>query len=108
MLRVGRGTDGRTNSWIPFTRRERFYDDLTQPATINLTYVFMYSTLYFYPLLAKFGSLDRFFMEVCNIKFHGNPSNGSYADNAEGLTFGQTFYDYANASKTVRLRLPAI
>jgi len=44
-------------------------------------------------------------MEVFNIKFHGNPPNRSYADNAEGMTYGQTFYDYTNAPKTGRLRL---
>jgi len=43
-------------------------------------------------------------MEVYNIKFHGNPSSGSYVANAEGLACGQTDRHFM----TVRTRLKEV
>jgi hypothetical protein len=34
----------------------------------------------FFPVVTKFGFYGQIFVEVCNIKFHENPSSGSRAD----------------------------
>ena len=43
----------------------------------------MYNARYFCPILSKFGFSKQVFVEVPNIKFHGNPSNVYRADAAD-------------------------
>jgi hypothetical protein len=48
-------------------------------ATIKTTYVFTSISRYFCPTLIKFGVFRQifFFIKVFNVKFYGNPCNGS-------------------------------
>ena len=106
-MRADRRTDGLTAGYHSLEEIA-----LMQPAK-NKPYLGLrvkYPT--FLPAFIQNWISRQIFMEVCNIKFHGNPSSGSYVDNAVGLTYGQvdgqTFYDYANAPKRCRLRLPSV
>jgi hypothetical protein len=59
-----------------YTRRERFYGDLTSPAAVQ----FNLGLCTNYPILTQFGYSGQIFVEVPNIEFHRNPSSGSRAD----------------------------
>ena len=57
-------------AWYSCTRTERFYDDLTSPASIKLTWSSCKATgISFCPILSKFGWSRRVLIEVLNIKF---------------------------------------
>jgi len=70
----------------------------------------VYNVRYFCPVLSKFGLSKQVFVEVPNIKFYGNPSNGNRADAADRQTDGHdegnlgAFRDYANAPNNKRTK----